>query len=149
MQRVVSFSSVQVFGCWEDEGEPDYLPIDDDHPRRASRPYGSSKRMVEDLCEMWTGRSSIPTVVLRPVVTLGDEGLARIDRRRLEYGTFVHVADVADAVSRALVAPIEGHVRLTLSAAGDVDTSRARAVLGWVPTHVRSRRSQLWSLLRR
>ena len=34
VQRVVVFSSVQVFGCSNGEGAPDYLPVDDDHPRR-------------------------------------------------------------------------------------------------------------------
>ena len=149
MRRVVSFSSVQVFGCSNGEGENDYLPIDDDHPRRSALPYGSSKRLGEDLCEMWTARTGIPTVVVRPVVTFGDEQFRAIDPRGLEYGAFVHADDVAVAVSRALVVPVEGHVRLLLSATGDVDASRARDVLGWEPVRVRSRRQQLRTLLRR
>jgi UDP-glucose 4-epimerase len=44
VSRVVYFSSAQVFGCAEGEGTPAYLPIDDDHPVRAARPYGMSKR---------------------------------------------------------------------------------------------------------
>src|SRR5262249_27026503 len=84
MQRVVSCCSVQVFGCSENEGEPVYLPLDDDHPRRASRPYGRSKRLVEDLCEMWTARSGTATVVLRPVLTLSDEHYARTDTSQLD-----------------------------------------------------------------
>jgi UDP-glucose 4-epimerase len=149
MQRVISFSSVQVFGCSDGEGEPDYLPLDDNHPRRAARPYGSSKRLAEDLCEMWTERTGIPTVVVRPVVTFDDEHYRVVDPRRLDLGAFVHTDDVAIAVSRALVVPVDGHVRLLLSAAGDVDTSHARAVLGWEAKRVRSRRQQLRTLLRR
>jgi nucleoside-diphosphate-sugar epimerase len=98
---------------------------------------------------MWTERSGIPTVVLRPVLVLSDEDYARTEPRQLRYGSFVHVDDVADAVSRALAVPVEGHLRLIVSAAGDVDASRARSALGWKPAHVRSRRQQLRGLLRR
>ena len=49
-----SFSSAQVFGFAEGEGVPEYLPVDDDHPLRASRPYGLSKRLGEEMCAAWT-----------------------------------------------------------------------------------------------
>jgi len=65
--RVISFSSAQVFGIAEGERLPDYLPVDDAHPRRAMRPYGLSKRLGEDLCEGFTRRTGIATVCLRPV----------------------------------------------------------------------------------
>src|SRR3954454_9090955 len=70
IRRVVTYSSIQVFGCSEGEGDPVYLPVDDDHPRRASRPYGMSKVLVEEMCERWTTRTGIPTVLLRPVATV-------------------------------------------------------------------------------
>ena len=149
VQRVVSFSSIQVFGCSAGEGEPDYLPIDDDHPRRAARPYGSSKRLGEDLCDAWSAQTGIPTVTLRPPTVLGEEPFGRIDPEDLERRAFVHVDDVADAVARAVTVPIDGHVALLLSATGDIDAGRAREVLGWKPVRVRSRRRQLRRLLRR
>jgi UDP-glucose 4-epimerase len=136
MSRVVSFSSVQVFGCSEGEGTPDHLPLDDDHPLRAARPYGMSKRLGEEMCEAWTARTGIPTVVLRPVRALDEETLTSTDRADLDYGAFVHVDDVAAAVACALRAPIAAHVRLTLAASGAVDATRAREVLGWEPVHV-------------
>ena len=129
------------------KGAPDYLPVDDDHPRRAARPYGSSKRLAEDLCEGWTARTAIPTVILRPVLTVDEQQFASVDPARLEHGAFVHVDDVADAVARALLVPVDGHVRLTLGAAGDVDASRAREVLEWQPVRLRLRRRQLRSQL--
>jgi nucleoside-diphosphate-sugar epimerase len=137
MERVVFFSSVQVFGCSEGEGRPDHLPLDDDHPRRASRTYGSSKRLAEDLCATWSACTRIPTIALRPVATYTSAQLAQLDAGRLELGAFVHVDDVADAVARALDAPVDTHVRLLLSAGGDVDASRARDELGWTPVHDR------------
>ncbi len=149
MRRVVSFSSIQVFGCSAGEGEPDYLPIDDDHPRRAARPYGNSKRLGEDLCDAWSAQTGIPTVTLRPPTVLGEEPFGRIDPGDLERRAFVHVDDVADAVVRAVTVPVDGHLTLLLSATGDIDAGRAREVLGWKPVRVRSRRQQLRRLLRR
>src|ERR1700760_2154473 len=46
--RVIHFSSTQVFGTAEGERLPDYLPLDDAHPRRAARAYGLSKCLSED-----------------------------------------------------------------------------------------------------
>ena len=70
-----------------------------------------------------------------------------LDLGALEYGAFVHVDDVADAVARALLVPVDSHVRLTLSAAGDVDSTGAREVLGWEPVRLRPRRPRLRSRL--
>jgi nucleoside-diphosphate-sugar epimerase len=131
IDRVVSFSSAQVFGCTGGGGFPEYLPVDDDHPLHATRPYGMSKRLGEDMCATWTVRTSIPTIVLRPVHVVTDAQLRRLDERDLELGAFVHVDDVADAVVRSLVVPVDGHVRLTLCGPGGYDTSAAHRVLGW------------------
>lgn len=109
--RVVYFSSAQVFGCADGEGEPDYLPIDDHHPLRASRPYGMSKRLAEQMCETWTDRTSATTIVLRPVMILTDATLPGFSETDAEYGAFVHVDDVAVATELALTAPITGHHR--------------------------------------
>jgi len=105
-----------------------------------------SKRVAEELCEGWTARTGIATVILRPVITLAEEQFARADPTRLDYGAFVHVDDVATAVAQALSAPVEGHVRLILTAAGDVDATRAREVLDWQPKHVVARRRRLRGL---
>jgi nucleoside-diphosphate-sugar epimerase len=67
------FSSAQVFGFAEGEGSPAYLPIDDDHPLNASRPYGMSKRLAEEMCRAWTSRTGIPTIVFRPVMIVDDD----------------------------------------------------------------------------
>jgi nucleoside-diphosphate-sugar epimerase len=143
VRRVVTYSSIQVFGCSEGEGDPVYLPVDDDHPLLATRPYGMSKVLVEEMCERWTARTGIPTVLLRPVATVDDERLARLDPGTFEFGAYVHVADVADASARAIQQDIDGHVRLTVSAVGAVDTSRAREVLGWQPTRRQAARDRL------
>lgn len=133
VSRVVYFSSAQVFGFAEGEGTPAYLPVDDAHPVRAARPYGMSKRLAEDMCAAWTSRTAIPTIVLRPVMILTDQGLGRVTEADAELGAFVHADDVAAAVLAALSARVGGHVRLTLCGPGPFDTSAARQVLGWEP----------------
>jgi len=127
VSRVICFSSAQVFGIAEGERLPDYLPVDDAHPRRAMRPYGLSKRLAEDLCAGFTRRTGIATVALRPVAVWGEAAYAQVrDRWRAqpraewepywEYGAFVDVHDVAAAVRQALTVPLQGHHRALLCA---------------------------------
>jgi UDP-glucose 4-epimerase len=132
--RFVYFSSAQVFGFAEGEGTPEYLPVDDEHPLRAARPYGMSKRLAETMCEAWTARTGIPTVVLRPVLILSDERFRNGGAADAELGAFVHVDDVADAVVKALSVPLQGHIRLILCGPGPFDTAATRRALGWQPT---------------
>ncbi|HUR49133.1 MAG TPA: NAD(P)-dependent oxidoreductase [Acidimicrobiales bacterium] len=129
--RVIYFSSAQVFGFAEGEGVPAYLPVDDNHPLRAARPYGMSKRLTEEMCEAWTSRTGIPTVVLRPVMILTDETLSRTDPSSAELGAYVHLDDVVEAVALSLAIDVPPHSRLTLCGPGDFDTSSAASVLGW------------------
>jgi UDP-glucose 4-epimerase len=132
--RVVYFSSAQVFGFAEGQGIPDYLPADDAHPVRANRPYGMSKRLAEEMCAAWTSRTGIPTVVLRPVLILSDEGLTRISEAEAELGAYVHVDDVAVATALALRADVAGHARLTLCGPGAFDSASAAQIIGWQAT---------------
>jgi nucleoside-diphosphate-sugar epimerase len=134
LSRVVYFSSAQVFGFAEGEGSPAYLPVDDEHPVTASRPYGMSKRLAEEMCQAWTTRTGIPTIALRPVLILNDELLAAYSPASAELGAFVHVDDVAAATLLALTADLDGHHRLTLCGPGSFDTTRARTILGWTAT---------------
>lgn len=131
--RVVQFSSVQALGIAEGERVPDYFPVDDEHPRRAMRPYGLSKRLAEDLCAGFTARTGIATVSLRPVTVWSPDAYARVDQQRRaeprsewepfwEYGAFVDVRDVVAAVDRALTVPLSGHHRALLCAA-DISAS--------------------------
>ena len=133
VDKVVAISSAQVFGFAEGEGVPDSLPIDDSHPRRAARPYGMSKRLIEEMCDAWTSRTGIPTLVLRPVLVLDENDLGGVSRADVELGAFVHLDDVAEAVVRAVETPVSGHRRMTICGPGPFDTSAARDLLGWAP----------------
>jgi nucleoside-diphosphate-sugar epimerase len=126
--RVIYFSSAQVLGTAEGERPPGSLPLGDAHPRRASRPYGLSKVLAEDLCAGFTSRTGIPTVALRPV-HVWDPGMYERTEARWaadpasqwrpfwELGAFVDVRDVATAVELALAVPLAGHHRALLCAA--------------------------------
>lgn len=139
LSRVVYFSSAQVFGLAEGEGSPEYLPVDDTHPLRAARPYGMSKRLAEEMCAAWTSRTGIPTVILRPVLILTDEGLSHTTEADADLGAFVHIDDVVEAALRSLDADVDRHVRLTLCGPGAFDTSAAERTLDWRPTRGWSR----------
>jgi len=132
--RVVHFSSAQVFGTAEGERRPDYFPLDDAHPRRATRPYGLSKCLAEDLCRGFTARTGIASVSLRPVWVWDPGQYQRIEAQwhaepgsewvpYWEYGAFVDVRDVATAVGLALTVPLTGHHRAVLCAA-DIAATR-------------------------
>jgi nucleoside-diphosphate-sugar epimerase len=123
LRRVVNVSSAQVLGTAAGESAPDYLPLDDDHPLRAGRPYGVSKRLAEELC----AEAGAPTICLRPFAVWDDDDYRRVETRRAadpdaewtpywEYGAFVDVRDVARACVAALECPDPGHERLLLCA---------------------------------
>lgn len=130
VSRVVCFSSVQVFGFADGEGVPDRLPITDHDPLRAARPYGMSKRLVEEMCDAWTSRTAIPTILLRPVRIVDDRDL----HTTTGSDGVVHVDDVADATIAAATSSAAGHHRVTLCGSGPFDTSAALHLLGWRPT---------------
>lgn len=131
--QVIHFSSVQALGIAEGERLPDYFPVDDQHPRRAMRPYGVSKRLAEDLCEAFSARTAISTISLRPVAVWEPEAYGRITAQRRanpqsewlpfwEYGAFVDIRDVAAAVTCALDVAPSGHHRALLCAS-DISAS--------------------------
>ncbi len=133
LDRVVFVSSAQALGVAEGESPPDYLPIDDRHPTRASRPYGLSKRAGEELCRAFTERTGTPTICLRPFAVWGPEqyhGIWEARRQRpefewepfWEFGAFIDIRDFVEAVRLALMCPDPGHVRLLLCSA-DISAS--------------------------
>ncbi len=130
---LIHFSSAQALGIAEGERLPDYFPVDDQHPRRAMRPYGLSKLLAEDMCAGFSARTGVATLSLRPV-WVWEPGQYRLtgEQRRAdpssewepfwEYGAFVDVRDVATAVELALSARLVGHHRALLCAA-DISAS--------------------------
>jgi UDP-glucose 4-epimerase len=106
-------------------GDTDVLPTPEDHPTSAASPYGVSKVAAERYLECWSGLTRVPTLALRLANVygprqnpLGEAGVIAIFIHRLLRGEvcvingggeqtrdYVFVADVADAVARALERP--------------------------------------------
>lgn len=132
--RVIYLSSVDVLGCFLGQGRPEYYPIDDQHPTHPIGAYALSKLEGEDLCERFTRVVEVPTVCLRPPGVFDESTYAFITDARAsnpefewspiwEYGAFIDVRDLADAVYCALTADLSGHHRLLVCA---LDISSAR-----------------------
>lgn len=139
-ERVIHFSSAQVFGVAQGERLPDYFPVDDEHPRRAMRAYGLSKCLGEDLCSGFTARTGIASLSLRPVRVWHPGQYQQTEARWRseprsewepfwEFGAFVDVRDVARAVELALTVPLTGHHRALLCAADVAATKPATDML--------------------
>jgi nucleoside-diphosphate-sugar epimerase len=67
VQRVVQASSINAIGCgWNVGGfDPQYLPVDEDHPSVTTDPYSLSKRHVEEIGDYYWRRDGIVSVALR------------------------------------------------------------------------------------
>jgi nucleoside-diphosphate-sugar epimerase len=134
--RVVYASSGKALAMLE--RDPDYLPVDDAHRGLPARPYGLSKWLAEEMCEVFTASTGIPTICLRPVLVLDAEGYERLaglselpppaSAASWHLGVFVDVEDVAAAIVASIECPDPGHARLLLCA-DEIASDRPSAAL--------------------
>jgi UDP-glucose 4-epimerase len=136
VRRVVFLSSGKSLGMLE--RDPDYLPVDDDHRGLATRPYGLSKWLAEEMCAAFTHRTGIETVCLRPVAVFDAAGYERMlsapssptpPGRSWHLGVHVDVRDVADAIALSVSRPVPPHVRLLICAADIADRRPTRELV--------------------
>jgi len=76
VKRVILTSSDSVVGYTVLQGAmvpPDYLPVDEAHPRRPTDAYATSKKLCEELGRSFEERGKLEIVVLRPVYVLYPE----------------------------------------------------------------------------
>ena len=127
-------------GLFMGESEPDYLPFAEEHVCRPGRPYGTSKYVGEQVCRLFTERTGIATVCIRPPAVLSDERIAAMRQEHAEraeaawtpyweYGAYIHVEDLARATVCALTCPDPGH-EVLLVVAEDI-SSRAMSSREW------------------
>lgn len=124
--RLVIGSSLAVYGLYYPlrPALPDYLPVDEDHPRRPQDPYGLTKLAGEDLCDGFARRSGACVASLRFAGIADDAVYRRLMRRRDDpmvrgFGSFwsyIDVRDAADACRLALEANFEGHQAFNICA---------------------------------
>ena len=131
--RVVFLSSVDALGVFKGERSPDYLPLDDTHPRYPTTPYAISKYLAEDMCRLFSASTDVSVVCLRPPGVWTEETYAWIQSERAkraefewdpfwEYGAFIDVRDLSQACVCALTCGVEQFACLLVSSA-DITTS--------------------------
>lgn len=112
VKRVVSASSNAIVGwSYGPDFEPDYLPIDEEHPLRPEDAYGLSKQIGETIAASYA-RKGVETVSLRPSGVVTAEELAELKRSGGRPATgfqaysYIDARDLAVAFRLALEKPL-------------------------------------------
>jgi UDP-glucose 4-epimerase len=131
--KIIFISSVDVLGVFQGEGIPKYLPLDDDYPCHPVSTYSISKKLDEDMCLYFSQRTGIPTICFRPPGVWDESTYLTITNARKkrpeyewdpywEFGAFLDVRDLAEAILLVLQNEIKGFHTLLL-ASNDITTS--------------------------
>ncbi len=112
VKRVVSASSNAIVGwSYSERFEPDYLPIDEDHPLRPEDVYGLSKQIGETIAASYA-RKGVETVILRPSGVVTPEELADLKQTGGRQATtfqaysYIDARDLAVAFRLAVEKPL-------------------------------------------
>ncbi len=137
--RLVIGSSLAVYGLYYPlrPALPDYLPIDESHPRRPQDPYGLTKLAGEELCEALARRSDGCIASLRFAGIADDAVYQRLIKRRQDpmirglgsFWSYIDVRDAATACRLALEATFEGHEAFNICAPATYLTTPTRTLL--------------------
>ena len=97
-------------------GQPQYVPIDEEHPLQPTNPYARSKILGEELCRAYNTDFGVKCIILRPFniygVGQGKNFLIPSIIAQLRYGKielkdpepkrdFIYISDVIDAYIKA------------------------------------------------
>src|SRR5512132_1946615 len=157
VKRVVSASSNAIVGwSYNERFEPDYLPIDEDHPLRPEDVYGLSKQIGETIAHSYA-RKGMETIILRPSGVVTPEELAELKKsdgrdlavafrlaieKPLVSGTTLFIvaddSNVAEPLCDLLprLRPTIGDKARSLTGTNSAYSNvRAKALLGWRPNY--------------
>ena len=119
VRRFVNISSETVPGFFfpERADQPDYVPIDEEHPIRPQDPYALSKHFGEQLMDAAVRRSDIRCISIRPSWVQTPDNYARNlgplirDPAETTPGlwAYIDVEDLADAIVLAVESDLPGH----------------------------------------
>lgn len=135
VQKIIYASSAAVYG------EPDYLPVDEEHPVKAMSPYGISKHTPEHYIKMYRDLYNIDYTILRYANAYGPRQDAKgeggvisifIDKmlageEPVIYGDgeqtrdFVYVADIVKANIKSLSAGSEKIINISCNTQASVN----------------------------
>lgn len=112
VRRTILISSSEVYGT------PQYLPIDERHPKQARSPYGASKIAADALATSFHRAFDLPVAIIRPFNTYGPRQSERaviptliaqaLTRDEVEVGNtsatrdFTYVSDTVEGILSAL-----------------------------------------------
>jgi nucleoside-diphosphate-sugar epimerase len=125
VKRIVCGSSLAVYGFYYPTAKllPDYLPVDEAHPRRPQDPYGLTKLAGEQLCDALAHRAGAQIASLRfaGVYTEAHRSML-LERRKNPLGrgtgalwSYIDARDAARACRLALEANFAGHQAFNIS----------------------------------
>jgi nucleoside-diphosphate-sugar epimerase len=124
--KVVCGSSLAIYGLYYPvtDSQPDYLPIDEDHPLRPQDRYGLTKLVGEKLCDAFSRKTGKPVASLRFSGIYTEEHRALLTERKKNptiRGTgalwsYIDVRDAARACRLALEADFAGHQTFNICA---------------------------------
>jgi nucleoside-diphosphate-sugar epimerase len=151
--RVVCGSSLAVYGFYYPTTEllPDYLPLDEGHPRRPQDRYGLTKLMGEQLCDALAQKTGAQIVSLRfaGVYTEAHRSML-LERRKnpLSRGTgalwsYIDARDAARACRLALEANFTGHEAFNICASTTIMDVPTQELLARYLPHVKDLRTGL------
>jgi nucleoside-diphosphate-sugar epimerase len=144
VRRVVCGSSLAVYGLYYPASPvlPDYLPVDEEHPRRPQDPYGLTKLVGEQLCDGFAIRTGAQVASLRFAGVYTEAHRTMLLERRKEpliRGTgalwsYVDARDAARACRLALEANFAGHQTFNICAGSTLmETSTRELIATYLP----------------
>ncbi|MGH7832853.1 MAG: NAD-dependent epimerase/dehydratase family protein, partial [Candidatus Binatia bacterium] len=126
VEKIVCGSSLAVYGLYypSTNVSPDYLPIDEDHPRRPQDPYGLSKLVGEKMCDSFCRKANVRIASLRFSGIYTETNWHVLDERKKDptiRGTgalwsYVDARDAATACRLALQADFQDHQAFNICA---------------------------------
>ena len=126
VKKIVCGSSLAVYGLYypSTELQPDYLPVDEEHPRRPQDPYGMTKLIGENLCDALAQKSGAQVASLRFAGVYTEAHRSMLVQRKknpVDRGTgalwsYIDARDAARACRMALEADFSGHQTFNICA---------------------------------
>jgi nucleoside-diphosphate-sugar epimerase len=126
IQKIVCGSSLAIYGLYyaTSQLEPDYLPLDEDHPLRPEDPYGLTKWMGEKLCDAVQRKTGARIASLRFAGVYTEAHRPMLLERSKDptiRGTgalwsYIDARDAARACRLALEAEFSGHQAFNICA---------------------------------
>lgn len=136
IKRVVLCSSISACGLSEANPSftPEYLPVDEEHPRYPIQAYSVSKQLMENMAASFVRRGDIQVVCLRPMMVLIPENIAPTIARADDQSSrwlfyYITPEDCARAFEAALRATHISSGNFFITAQ---DSCRAEPTLQWV-----------------